>query len=85
MGRIRRIQVVRQGELLLEMEPGPALTTQTRATLCGCKAPASGKLLVLANTLLRTCWQMRRCVPPVTRRAANPMRGVRCGSHYVLH
>ena len=30
---MRRIQVARQGELLVEMEPGPALTARTRATV----------------------------------------------------
>ena len=30
---MRRIQVVRQGDLLVETEPGPALTARTRATL----------------------------------------------------
>ena len=30
---LRRIQVARQGELLVETQPGPALPTQTRATL----------------------------------------------------
>ena len=30
---MRRIQVARQGELLVEMEPGPALRARTRATV----------------------------------------------------
>ena len=30
---MRRIQVVRQGDLLVETKPGPALTARTRATL----------------------------------------------------
>ena len=30
---MRRIQVARQGKLLVEMEPGPALTARTRATV----------------------------------------------------
>ena len=30
---MRRIQVARQGELLAEMEPGPALTARTRTTV----------------------------------------------------
>ena len=30
---MRRIQVARQGELLVETQPGPALTTRIRATV----------------------------------------------------
>ena len=30
---MRRMQVVRQGELLVETQPGPALTPRTRATV----------------------------------------------------
>ena len=30
---MRQIQVARQGELLVETQPGPALTARTRATL----------------------------------------------------
>ena len=30
---MRRIQVARQGKLLVVMEPGPALTARTRATV----------------------------------------------------
>ena len=44
---MRRIQVARQGELLVEMEPEPALTAQTRATLL----PLVATLLLEATAL----------------------------------
>ena len=43
---MRRIQVARQGELLVETQPGPALTARTRATLL----PLVATLLLEAAT-----------------------------------
>ena len=43
---MRRIQVARQGELLVETQPGPTLTARTRATV----RPLVATLLLEAAT-----------------------------------